>query len=254
MKKSMRGFSLVELLVVISIIAILASLLLPALSRAKEAGRLARCKSNEHQLGLALNVYAGDLGVFPLRAQRRADGKPVEWFDQLSLYLANAKWGQGVYKCPAYKWDVSVPLNDPGEDVVGSYAYNCFGYTPNSTFYAYAPDRSGGLGGDADNTPVPESRVKVPSDMYAFGDSSVLWEVNQNSHTSGGLDFYPVSSFMLTNNVIGERKKTIIQHRRGYNMVFVDAHVEFVAEDKLFSAEPMYWRRWNRAHWAQGDP
>ncbi|MDB6036423.1 MAG: hypothetical protein JWM99_264 [Verrucomicrobiales bacterium] len=50
------------------------------------------------------------------------------------------------------------------------------------------------------------------------------------------------------------RKKVIIQHARGYNMVFLDAHVEFVATAKLFSNDPTYWRRWNRAHWALGDP
>lgn len=102
--RHLPAFTLIEVLVVIAVIGLLAALLLPVFSRAKEAARATACISNLHQIGLALQVYVDNHhNHLPVMRDRSADtnSTPTNALPGVDVVLKTELGNLNVLRCPS---------------------------------------------------------------------------------------------------------------------------------------------------------
>ncbi|MFG0291557.1 MAG: DUF1559 domain-containing protein [Phycisphaerales bacterium JB065] len=136
-RRSGRGFSLVDLLVSLAVIATLISILLPSLSKAQEAARRVGCASNMRQIGMALQMYAYEHGDrLPPSEFLDEDSRDYSPQDTIFIYLSeNATEDRVVVEYPN-RWDGLGQLY-AGEYLDAAQAFYCPSHTGDHAFDHY---------------------------------------------------------------------------------------------------------------------
>jgi prepilin-type N-terminal cleavage/methylation domain-containing protein/prepilin-type processing-associated H-X9-DG protein len=229
-----RGFTLVELLVVVAIVTILVALLVPALSRAREHVNRVKCAANLRSLGQAMELYVQHYGWYP--GGDAAEGPDYGLFAVWPVRLRAFTGGETeVFNCPSQdercRWTQGA-LSPSGATA----AHVAFGYhigepviRQAGTYFSYGYNHRGpnfdvpmGLG-YAVNVPltaglegqVRPSRVRVPEEMIAISDSNA----------DGNMDF------AIHPRVAAWYPGTV--HDGGANVLYCDGHVQSSRLDDL---------------------
>jgi len=223
----LKAFTLIELLVVIAIIALLISIVMPAINKVKEQARTIICRSNLHQYGLGMRMYLDDNRQrFPYTMEWLYSARPsgyCQWHDRENHLKNHPEYGgmlwpylkdADIHLCPTF---AMVARNS------GGIACNGTG-VPLEPQYSYSMNAF--VGGDGHGRVSTEPEVKRPARVFLFSEEN-SWEIEglsrcgiNDNNLRVGIPPDVVDCFGTYHNVSGGALNS-----GSTNMVFVDLHV-----------------------------
>lgn len=190
------SFSLIEVLIVTAIISILAALMMPALSSAKERGRMVKCINNLRQLTLAHMMYADDNGRMMCTANDALTTTPVGWLlgPSVPTVVTNSILiqrrlisGKDLFKCPS---DRGIRLDAQAVKPA------LFSYARNGEVHGLYPDAASQVALNIDSIPYPAKTVMLMElhDAHPFNDGTTMrWPsdwITDRHLGMGGISFF----------------------------------------------------------------